>query len=1210
MLRNFTVALALILLSEMALGLGLGTLKQSSSLNEPFAGRIEILGATAGNFDTIVVKLADSEQFERAGVRRNAVLLQLRFKIIEGAAGKDYIQISSRDPIREPFLNFLLELDWAKGRIIREYTVLLDPPLYDPVRRKVETAPPAAAPAQPTPTPSQVAETMTDPTPTVEQEPSAIYGAGATIGPIQVNDTLWSIASANLPDGSTSVQQMMLAILRVNPEAFGNDNINILKRGAILRMPEQSELTALSQRDAIEEVRRQHQLWNDYRNVATESVAEEPLGADTAPIPDDELFDDEMDAADDGTMVGDPRLELVAPQADDDQMGAGADADITLAREEIDAQVQENAELQARISEANEIIELMERQVDIRDDELAAMQARLAELGIEAPADMAAAGEPGEMVDADAMDDGVAEMDIDIMIGDEAPVSDVDALPPPDDIVELGVEDEPEMAADDGAGAVPENGRSTVGGLIPEPIANMVPGGTLTILGVLGVIVLAIIAALFKLIGRRPKDTHDAELPRDDTTSLTEGIDEVPITETTHGDVDAVVDENPTQVATDFAQTLEATATNLLPEVSVEQTDDPLEEVNVYLAYERFDQAENLVRTVIDEHPNEHQYKLRLLEVFYSSNNKGAYEEAARPLHDAVGEDDPLWESAVAMWSEMSPERALFAEGGAATIEEATSADEEEPTKAFVDITAIDEPEDDAGVSTMSMAPGSDALLESTQINLREGPDDGEDPGSLDFDLGAAGAEATDDEVLDLTATTDSLEGDEEILDRTAISSDTDNLLDLTAGMEDLPDTQSDEFDPGITDELTDGDDLLDLTAPQADDEHDLLDVTKTGAQGDDQRDDALNVTAPGLLDDHEPDANEISTVIEEASNIDFDISDTVSPAFDIEEEPAAEEEIFDVTTPPSPEAVPAADDILDFDIAGLEDTATDTDTEETIDIGGGDVEFDSGDDQPIDVGLDIGIGDDDSAKSQDDVETIEMDVLESDTAAADKLSPSHEKDDGIDLSLQSSDLDDHGIADDIGAAPGSDTESEIEFDLALQDTTDMDSLIIDDTLELPKASVADESLEDLTKSMEESMADLDLGDGDLDVSDLGETEGELDLSLADTSGGLDIDFSETEGGDTASNLDFNLDEFNLENEDHDDINSGTASGANDTVVTTADESAAESDTDEIDTKLNLAKAYIELGDNDGARSILDEVERDGSDDQKAEAQRLIEQLT
>jgi len=238
------------------------------------------------------------------------------------------------------------------------------------------------------------------------------------------------------------------------------------------------------------------------------------------------------------------------------------------------------------------------------------------------------------------------------------------------------------------------------------------------------------------------------------------------------------------------------------------------------------------------------------------------------------------------------------------------------------------------------------------------------------------------------------------------------------------------------------------------------------------------------------------------------------------------------------------------------------------------------------------------------------MDVLESDTAAADKLSPSHEKDDGIDLSLQSSDLDDHGIADDIGAAPGSDTESEIEFDLALQDTTDMDSLIIDDTLELPKASVADESLEDLTKSMEESMADLDLGDGDLDVSDLGETEGELDLSLADTSGGLDIDFSETEGGDTASNLDFNLDEFNLENEDHDDINSGTASGANDTVVTTADESAAESDTDEIDTKLNLAKAYIELGDNDGARSILDEVERDGSDDQKAEAQRLIEQLT
>ena len=120
MLRNLAAALALTLLSQMAMALGLGTLKQSSGLNEPFNARIGILSATAADLETILVRLADAEQFERAGVGRDGVLLQLRFKVVEGSSGADYIQVTSREPIREPFLNFLLELNWAKGRIVRE----------------------------------------------------------------------------------------------------------------------------------------------------------------------------------------------------------------------------------------------------------------------------------------------------------------------------------------------------------------------------------------------------------------------------------------------------------------------------------------------------------------------------------------------------------------------------------------------------------------------------------------------------------------------------------------------------------------------------------------------------------------------------------------------------------------------------------------------------------------------------------------------------------------------------------------------------------------------------------------------------------------------------------------------------------------------------------------------------------------------------------
>jgi len=1262
MLRNLAAALALILLSHTALGLGLGTLKQSSALNEPFNGYIEILGATASDVDTIAVRLADSEQFERAGVNRNAVLLQLRFKIVEGVSGIDRIQISSREPIREPFLNFLIELNWSKGRMVREYTVLLDPPLYDPVPRRVQAAPPAAKPA-PMPAPEAPA-TMPEPSaetvveaapvlseePVVESEPLSTVSAASSFGPVELNDTLWSIASANLPNDSVSVQQMMLALLRANPEAFGSGNINILKRGAILRMPEGSELNEMSRADAIAEVRRQHQLWSGYRDVATETVAQEPLVPDTGsemdtfadeePMVSEEPMADEAHEADTvaEAETGESRLELVAPSADDEQMGAGAavegEADVTLAREELDAQVQENAELQARISEANEIIDLMSRQVDIRDDELAAMQARLAELGIEAPEDVVAAIETGDMeedvADTEAMTDAVAEMDdavdmvgdtdeigeIDITIGEE--VDTVDEVMP-EDVMETMGDDETAIAMDEGGGA-PDEGGSLLGGLIPGHILNMVPGGAMTVLGILGAVLLAILIGLFKLVrGQRESDDDDlgaiaAAADDEDMTSLTEGLDEddEPITETREDDLDEASADDITEVAPemqetspDFQATLEASAEELLPE-EPEEDADPLEEVNVYLAYERFDQAEELVLKVIGEHPDEHKFKLRLLEVFYSSNNQAAYEEAARGLHDAVGEDDPLWESTVAMWTEMSPERALFAEGAVAVEVD------DEAAKEFVDITAVD---DEAGGSTMTMAPGSDTLLESTQVSLGGAEEVVDDPGSLDFDLGAGDADQSDDdEILDLTATTDTLTAGDEMLDLTAgmdeFGINEEDALDFTADIDEPPGEQGDVLDIGATGDLTGAGDLLDLTTPEADGEHDLLDVTKTGGNlAGDQPEDILNVTSPNLMGGDEPAADdETVSSTDDSGAIDFDISDTVSPAFELEDASAdADEDMIDLTSPPTDEA---DDDALDFDISGLEETTASeaAPEDETLDISGG-LDFDSGADDALGDGLELEIPDE--GLDVDRVETVEMDAVDDEGlgSTVPKETGTQEGDEiDFDLSLQSSELDDLSIGGDTAGEPeADDPESEIEFDLALQDTTEMNSLSIDDTLELPKADDADESLEDLAKSMEESMADLDLGDEDLD-----DVEGDLDLSLADTSGGLDIDFGEIESAETESVLDFDLDDLDLEGADPADTVAVDMSEVPDAAggeKTLEGDAEQPSDADEVDTKLNLAKAYIELGDNEGARSILDEVARDGSEDQQSEAQRLIEQL-
>jgi pilus assembly protein FimV len=1131
---------------------------------------------------------------------------------------------------------------------------------------------------------------------------------GSTLGVVAANDTLWSLASNNRPDASITVQQMMLALLRANPDAFGDGNINILKRGAVLRMPDNDELTALSRSEALAEVQRQHQIWSGYRDTVTETIAEAPLPGpaetspepmpEEAPAPTAEAVADETD---------DARLELVAPGSDDDQMGAGdgdtGSADVTLTREELDAQVQANSELQARIAEADEIIDLMRRQVDIKDDELAALQARLAELGIDAPADLTAGttGPDEEMMsdemdapgadeqdDAEVAPDAIDEVDISIGDTDESVTEDAELAGTSDDTGG-------EVSMDDGGGD--DASGSLLGGLIPAHIANMVPGGAMTVLGVLGAIVLALIVGLMKLLGGRRDDeaapAAGIATAADDVTALTEiADDDEPITETRDGDLDATVsadqetveaeafdgDVPPELQATspDLQATIESSAEELARGAAPpEPEDDPLEEVNVYLAYERFDQAEELVRKVIADHPDDHKYKLRLLEVYYSSNNKHAYEQAAGELRDAVGEDDPLWESAVAMWTEMSPDRALFEEG-------ADTDDDDGPGEAagrgFVDITAA---ADDAGAKTMSMAPGTDFVLESTQVGLPPLADD-ESDGGLDFDLGAAAdaeaepeaeaeAEGEDDGgMLDLTGGMEE-SADDEVFDLTASADTLDFSLDAEPADTDAPADDADVLDIGSdTSDLTAaGDSLLDVTAPDLDDGHDLLDVTKTGDLASGESDDILNVTSPGLMSSDEPEApaadDDILDISGDGAAIDFDISDTVAPAFDAQEEASAgtpdDDAVFDITSSAPATAADDEADELDFDIGSLGDddvTAefepslgdTDTGDTDTLDITGGtdtlditggtdtlditggadaDAEIEADARSMLEDSLDLDIPD----VAEDSIDTVEMEApsleaprgdsdIEGAPGDTDTMPLEARAEAGaaadFDLSLQGSELDELSIGADTvggdGETSADDEESEIEFDLALQDTTEMDSLVIDDTLELPKSREPDETLDDLTKSMEESMAELEIDDDELE---LGDDDGELDLSLADTTNSLDLELGGAGDLDEdVPSLDFDIDDLDIEDLDQADtvamdLSSTTSPASEETVIMPVDESVErQSEADEIDTKLNLAKAYIELGDNDGARSILDEVARDGSDAQQTEAQRLIDQLS
>ena len=1208
MLRNRAVAFLLCCLaSRLAFALGLGPLEATSALNEPFKGRIEVLGAKAEDFDTLNIALAGEEQFRRAGIERAAVLFQLRFAVADSTDGKDYIAVTSRDSIREPFLNFLLEMNWANGRLLREYTVLLDPPLYDPNRRL------AAAPAAPRPTPTARPSYVAPVTPAAAKAvpitaPSPAAAAATPpngdIGPVGAGDTLWSLARSYRPDETISVQQMMLAILRQNPDAFSKGNVNMLRRGAVLHLPDDAQMRSISAPQAAAEIRHQHQLWEEYRHHASAAPVAQPLGTPaTAPA----VATEAAPAA----TVTDPnaRLELVAPGGS--AMGAAsgkpgkrgatgaANTDDKLVHEEtVDTTTRQAGDLKDRLTEAEEIINILQRQVNIKDQELASLQARLAELGVkqgdlgapvadaaasatgaqpaESPATAAtettepatetstsvdpappAGGEPrspavAATTPAADVETPAAAPEIDIHTDKSStPTASAPAPVEPSQEQEIDVDETASRAAP----GFPAS-------LVPAGIAAMVPGGAL---GVIGLVVLVILG-IGGLIARTAlKSNREAAEPIViPLRSASPSVDSEDLTTATP--LVSVGDDDRIQTLTNFDPL--ATETSLPafdPNATVDAAEgpaptgaadsDPLEEVNVYLAYERFDQAEELVKRVIAQYPARHDYKLRLLEVYYSSNDRVSYESAARELHSAVGESDPLWESALAMWAEMSPDRALFAAGGALAASLAPAS-----ASAFVDITG-------------------DSDTEATEATLTHAPRVGEN--TLDFDLVGESTDTGGDtsHILDLTAEEGGPSG--EMLDLTtaeqAATGDMGSVFDLTANSDD-PSLDLDAngvFDltagTGESNELLDitgggegtasSDDFLDLSGGGSD----LLDVSKTGDTSMVDDLDLLNVTASGLASNApgvelEP-AADIASAASSATTASFDISDTVAPVFNPPD--ADDDDILDIT---GGNLAGAANDELEFDIGGLdiEDHPTvEMELPAVVKATGLDLDLTAGGSPSSALDFDIAASDDelsgvfDISESEDDDGDLEITMGAHQPLAGE-------------LSLKGEELDALALDSD------DDVLLEGDLDFELDDTTELDAIAGDETLDMATA-VASRPVR--APGYDDDATSLD----DLTI--------ELDGALG--------------GGGNGAHLEtLALDTLEIERDDLPDL------GASQTIVMPVDHTIErQSSADEADTKLNLAKAYIELGDAEGARSILQEVAVEGTPAQQTEAKTLLGQL-
>lgn len=388
---------SMLALSQVAWSLGLGDAKVESFLGQPLEVKIELITRPSDDLASLSAKLASADDYELIGASRDDVSVPLQFSVhgLDRAQdGNAYISVSSNLDINNPVLRLILEVNWSSGRMLREYTLFLDPPTFSqPAPAPRIDAESAAQSLQPAPATTTVGD-------------AAILGMDE-YGPVQRGDTLWRIAMDWSAGSGLNINKVMLAIQRENPQAFSRNNINILHRGAILRMPDRDDVNSISSALASSEVQTQHDAFQLRRDTSMASPAVPLLSEESRAIepaqpekigeqteeqlaPSEESLPSELPAdltpsqlelippSKDSPLDSTDGIEESAAEADDAVAAQALREELSRKEEELINQQQQNIYLEERLEELeSELGETGEGTVE--DEDLASMEERLRE---------------------------------------------------------------------------------------------------------------------------------------------------------------------------------------------------------------------------------------------------------------------------------------------------------------------------------------------------------------------------------------------------------------------------------------------------------------------------------------------------------------------------------------------------------------------------------------------------------------------------------------------------------------------------------------------------------------------------------------------------------------------------------------------------------------------------------------------------------------
>ena len=634
-----------------ALALGLGKLTVDSGLGQPLSARIELTAAQKDELDSLTARVADLSVYRDNNVGYPAVMSRARVTLEQSPNNPPYLKVTTPQSVNEPFLDLIIEVNWATGRIVRNYTFLLDPPGAGEAQA-IEPVAPIRAPA-PAAGRRRVEETTA--------APAAGAGNAYTV---HRGDTLSKIAKEHKAE-NVSLEQMLVALFRSNESAFDGKNMNRLRTGQILTIPPADEAAAVTPTDAMQVVRVQAADWRAYRDRVA------------AAAPTTEAAESGQTAGGRITTAVQDKGQAVQPGKDQlrvsREAGKGVPAGAAQA-EELAAKDKALLEANSRIAQLETTLKDMQKAAELKSQTMSGLQkqaeatqgAKAPETPKTEPAKIASAPEtqpqapiptpPSAAAPPPAAAPAVTETPPAVAPAPSASAPQPTATPeqkPPEQKAPEEKAPEPKVApVAPKAAKAPAPETSFIGQLIDDTPTWAIGAGALGIV--------ALLAGLFAARRRKTTKFEDSIISGTDIKTNT-------VFGSTGG---GVVNTGDNSLASDFSR-------EGLGSIDTDEV-DPIAEAEVYLAYGRDAQAEEILKEALKKDPQRQEIYLKLLEIHAQHNKPSAFETVASELYSVSGGQGDTWQKAMALGRQLDPNNPLFAEaGGAAAFAAAAAAEGE-----------------------------------------------------------------------------------------------------------------------------------------------------------------------------------------------------------------------------------------------------------------------------------------------------------------------------------------------------------------------------------------------------------------------------------------------------------------------------------------------------------------------------------------------------